>query len=178
MTRALIQWSNCISSRSCQLLCCASICSRMRASCSRSSGVNSAPKSSASKICRISTSVSSKGARFNHSIASSRDLHCHNQKPATSSLVSANGLSMTDFFPPANFTRTPRSRWSQTKAKSAFLIDGCGTAGFVVASHFEFLCGPSVESSGIPSAVSSLAIKMKPLRRGRGFRRGRQSKLK
>lgn len=145
MTRALIQWSNCISSRSCQLLRCVSTCSRMRASCSRSSGVNSAPKSSASKSWRISTSVSAKGARFNHSIASSRDLHCHNQKPTTNSLVSAKGPSMTDFLPPANFTRTPRSRWSQTKAKSAFLIDGCGKCGLCSRVSLQISLRPSVE---------------------------------
>src|SRR5438067_3537543 len=83
----------------------ASICSRIRASCSLSSGVNSAPKSSASNTWRTSTSVSSKGARLSHSIASSRDLHFHNQKPATSSFVSANGPSITDFCPFENLTR-------------------------------------------------------------------------
>src|SRR5262249_39825499 len=68
----------------------------------------SGPKSSASKTCRISTSPLSHGAFFSHSIASWSDLHFHNQKPATSSFVSANGPSMTlDLPSPSNFTRTP-----------------------------------------------------------------------
>src|SRR5215217_740129 len=88
-------------------------CSRMRSSCSLSSGVNSAPKSSASKICRISTSASlgelsaSYGMRLTHSIASSIDFTFQIQKPAISSRVSANGPSVTIRFPPENFTRLP-----------------------------------------------------------------------
>src|SRR5437588_12122480 len=85
----------------------ASICSRIRASCFLNSGVNSAPKSSASNTWRISTSVSSKGARLSHWVASSRELHFHSQKPATSSFVSANGPSITDFCPFENLTRAP-----------------------------------------------------------------------
>ena len=68
------------------------ICARMRSSCSRSSGVNSAPKSSASNTWRISISDSvpgnGLGQRLTHSIASSFDLTWHIQKPATSSFVS------------------------------------------------------------------------------------------
>src|SRR5256714_15432657 len=41
-------------------------------------------------------------------MASSRDLHCHSQKPAINSFVSENGPSMTVLlFPGPNFTRTP-----------------------------------------------------------------------
>src|SRR5206468_2670754 len=69
---------------------------RSRSSCARSSGVSASPKSSASKICRISTSPSVNGARFSHSMASAFDFTCHSQKPATSSLVSAKGPSMTE----------------------------------------------------------------------------------
>src|SRR5207249_8154764 len=47
------------------------------------------------------------GQRLTHSIASSRDLHCHNQKPATSSFVSANGPSVTVRLLPENLTRAP-----------------------------------------------------------------------
>src|SRR3954462_12815793 len=81
----------------------------MRASLALVSGVRLAPKSSASNTCRISTSSPPpNGARLSHSIASSRDLHCHSQKPAISSLVSANGPSMTVLLLPGpNFTRTP-----------------------------------------------------------------------
>src|SRR5712691_804037 len=93
------------------------ICARCRSSCSRSSGVNSGPKSSASKTWRISTSVSSKGARLSHSIASSFDLTCHSQNPATSSFVSLKGPSITVRFPLENLTRAPfELAWSPSPA--------------------------------------------------------------
>jgi membrane-bound lytic murein transglycosylase B len=101
--------------------CLRSISARMRSSCARSSGVNSAPKSSASKTGRISISDSSpgmgSGQRRTHSTASSIDLTCHIQKPATSSLVSANGPSMVVFLPPENRTRLPSLLgWSPSPA--------------------------------------------------------------
>src|SRR5947207_418823 len=68
---------------------------RCRSSCWRSSGVNSAPKSSVSKNCRISTSPSWNGMRFAHSRASALFFTCQIQKPATSSLASVNGPSRT-----------------------------------------------------------------------------------
>src|SRR2546426_10577013 len=78
----------------------------MRCSASRSSGVNSAPKSSASNTWRISTSAPpSMGQRLTHSIASALDFTWNIQKPAISSLGSAKGPSMTVAFPPENFTR-------------------------------------------------------------------------
>ena len=86
------------------------ICSRIASSWRRSSGVNSAPKSSASKTGRISISVLAVervGQRFTHSTASSIDFTFHSQKPAMSSLVSANGPSMTVRLPPENRTRLP-----------------------------------------------------------------------
>jgi uncharacterized protein YndB with AHSA1/START domain len=76
----------------------ASMSARRRSSCSRSSGVKAAPKSSASKTGRISTSQSSAwgfGQRRAHSMASSIERTCQSQNPATSSLVSAKGPSMT-----------------------------------------------------------------------------------
>src|SRR6185369_2718365 len=83
-------------------------CLRRRASCSLSSGVSSAPKSSASNTWRISISAPpSKGLRLSHSTASSIDLTCHSQKPAISSLLSVNGPSMMVCFPPENRTRLP-----------------------------------------------------------------------
>src|SRR3982751_3321409 len=87
---------------------CFSICWRMRSSCSLSSGVNSASKSSASNTWRISTSSPpSNGARFNHSTASSIERTCHSQKPAISSFDSVNGPSITVRVAPENFTRLP-----------------------------------------------------------------------
>src|SRR6266853_1445084 len=47
------------------------------------------------------------GQRFTHSTASCRDFTCHNQYPATSSLVSVNGPSITVRFAPENRTRFP-----------------------------------------------------------------------
>src|SRR5882672_9029561 len=74
-------------------------------------------KSGVSNTCRISTSVSSKGARLSHSIASSLDFTCHSQNPATSSLVSAKGPSITVRFPFSNFTRAPfELAWSPSPA--------------------------------------------------------------
>src|SRR5438105_3892845 len=64
--------------------------------------------SSVSKTWRISTSVPpSNGARLSHSTASSNDFTCQSQKPATSSLVSANGPSVTVRFLPSNLMRLP-----------------------------------------------------------------------
>src|SRR5688500_4697165 len=86
----------------------ASACARIRSSCCLSSGVYSAPKSSASQTWRSSTSVSRpKGARLSHSVASSFDFTCQIQNPATSSFVSENGPSMTVRFFPEKRTRTP-----------------------------------------------------------------------
>ena len=72
--------------------------------------MKASPKSSAEKIWRISISESLNigfGQRFTHSIASSSDLHCQIQKPATSSFVSANGPSTTDRWVPEKRTRAP-----------------------------------------------------------------------
>src|SRR5439155_9224619 len=93
-------------------------CLRMRSSASLSSGVNASPKSAASNTWRISTSVPPpNGARLSHSIASSFDFTCHSQKPATSSLASVNGPSITVLFAPSNLTRTPLELgWSPSPA--------------------------------------------------------------
>ena len=76
----------------------------------RSSGVNSAPKSSASKIGRISMSDSLSmgfGQRFTHSTASSIERTCQSQYPAMSSFVSAKGPSITVRLSPLKCTRLP-----------------------------------------------------------------------
>src|SRR5438552_16923840 len=83
------------------------IAARCCSSCLRSSGVNSAPKSSDSKIWRISTSPSLNGIRFAHSRASARDFTCQIQNPATSSLASVNGPSRTVRLLPASLIRAP-----------------------------------------------------------------------
>ena len=58
----------------------ASACLRRRSSCSRNSGVNASPKSSASNTGRTSiTSPGANGARLTHSSASSSDFTCHSQ---------------------------------------------------------------------------------------------------
>ena len=44
---------------------------------------------------------------YSHSMASSMDSTCHNQKAATSFLDSMNGPPMTVRFSPKNLTRTP-----------------------------------------------------------------------
>src|SRR5437867_6080394 len=88
----------------------ADVCARRRCSCARSSGVSSAPKSSASKTCRISISASAPvglGQRFTHSIASSFDFTCHSQKPAIRSFASRKGPVVTVRLLPENFTRAP-----------------------------------------------------------------------
>jgi hypothetical protein len=55
----------------------------------------------------MSLSPSSLGHRLAHSIASSRDLTCQNQKPAMSYLLSAKGPSVTVRFLPEKCTRAP-----------------------------------------------------------------------
>src|SRR5207247_8496175 len=59
------------------------------------------------EISRISKVPPSYGARLSHSRASSIERTCHSQYPATSSLLSANGPSMTVRFFPSNRTRLP-----------------------------------------------------------------------
>ena len=84
---------------------------RSRSSCALSSGVSSAPKSSASNSWRISISQSPSwglGHCLTHSIASSFDGTCHSQNPAINSFVSANGPSITVRLSPENLTRAPR----------------------------------------------------------------------
>ncbi len=66
------------------------------------------PNSSAEKTWRISTSPSRKGIFFAHSMTSSREETSRIQKPATSSLVSANGPSTTVLLPSlSKRTRAP-----------------------------------------------------------------------
>jgi hypothetical protein len=57
----------------------------------------------------VGFAVGGLGHRLTHSMASSRDLTCRNQKPAMTSLLSAKGPSMTVRFLPEKWTR-PLSR--------------------------------------------------------------------
>src|SRR5438132_4284500 len=156
-------------------------CARRRSSCSRSSGVSSAPKSSASNIWRISTSVSSLwglGQRLTHSIASSFDFTCHSQKPASSSLVSAKGPSITVRLPPENLTRAPLVLgWSPSPASI--------TPAFT-SSSLNLPISVSSCSLGITPASESLVALIKIMnrifvspivRRRRASRRGRRKVL-
>ena len=64
--------------------------------------MNSGPKSSVSKIWRISISASpcnGLGQRLTHSMASSFDLTCRIQKPAISSLVPASVFDCASYWP-------------------------------------------------------------------------------
>src|SRR5712691_13202292 len=127
------------------------ICSPRRFSCSLSSGVSASPKSSASNIWRISTSVSSNGARLSHSIASSFDFTCHSQKPATSSFASVKGPSITVRFVPENLTRAPfELGWSPSAASS--------TPAFASSSLY-FIMSPRIFLSGrMPASESLFAL--------------------
>jgi len=117
------------------------------ASRARASGVNSAPKSSASKTWRISASQSIPGKgfgqRFAHSIASSIDRTCHSQKPAISSFVSANGPSTTVRLPRENLTRAP------------FEL-GCSPSPASITPAF------TSSSLNFPISVNSLSLGMTP----------------
>src|SRR2546426_265618 len=131
-------------------------CARRRSSRSLASGVNSAPKSSASNTWRISISDSPAwglGQRLTHSIASSLDFTCQIQKPATSSFVSAKGPSTTVRFAPENLTRAPfELGWSPSPASI--------TPAFT-SSSLNFPIAARSFSSGItPASESLLALTM------------------
>ena len=82
-----------------------------RVSCSGTAGSIAAASSSGSMNGRISTSESSIigfGHFFTQSIASCSEETFQIQNPATSSVVSANGPSVTVRFEPENRTRAPR----------------------------------------------------------------------
>src|SRR6185503_9527701 len=146
--------------------CFETISARRRSSCSRSSGVNSAPKSSASKIGRISISdswpnfarssgvpVFGFGQRFTHSIASSIDFTFHSQKPAISSLVSANGPSMTVVFPPAKRTRAPFELGCRPSP-------ACMIPAWTSSSLYFPMSVRSFSSGSTPASDCSLALMM------------------
>src|SRR6185369_12698484 len=128
-------------------------CARQRSSRSRTSGVSASPKSPVSKTCRISTSSPfSKGARFSHSMASSFDFTCHSQNPATSSLVSAKGPSITvRFCGPSNRTRAPLElAWSPSPASMTPAL---------ISSSLYLPMAVSIFSSGsAPPSESLLAL--------------------
>src|SRR2546422_1331025 len=129
-------------------------CARRRSSCSRSSGVNSAPKSSASNTWRISISDSPSwglGQRLTHSIASSRDFTSIIQKPATSWLVSGDGPSTTVRVAPENFTRAPFALGcSPSPARS--------TPAFISSSLYLPISASSLSMGIWPASEALLAL--------------------
>src|SRR6185437_11487839 len=135
--------------------CCReAIAARWRSSCSRSSGVNSLPKSSASKTWRISMSESLSnglGQRLTHSIASSFDLTWMSQKPAISSLVSANGPSITVRFEPENRTRAPLALVCSPSIASS-------TPAFTSSSLYLPMAASSSLLGSLPASLSALAL--------------------
>src|SRR6195256_637406 len=115
-----------------------------------------------STTSRISNVPPSYGARLSHSRACSTAPPCHSQYPATSSLVSANGPSITVRLLPSNRTRllcelgTRRPASSTTPALTSSSLNfwysaiACGV-GAVAAS----LCSPSLAMIKTRISVSS-----------------------
>src|SRR5688572_29899578 len=120
---------------------------RILSSWARSSGVNASPKSSASNTGRISTSVPpSNGAFLSHSTASSIDFTCQIQNPATSSLVSANGPSITARVEPSKRTRLPFDvGWRPSPASIRPAFDSCSLKLPISRRSFSFGITPASE---------------------------------
>src|SRR5207237_8543415 len=93
------------------------------------------------------------GHRLTHSITSSLDLHCINQKPAISSFVSANGPSTTVRLLPENLTRAPRELgWSPSPASITPAL---------TSSSLKRVIWVSISSLGItPASLSAFALTM------------------
>ena len=93
------------------------------------------------------------GQRFTHSIASSIDLTFQIQKPAISSLVSANGPSITVRFAPENRTRAPfELGWSPSPASI--------TPAFTSSSLNLPISARSFSSGSTPASESLVALTM------------------
>src|SRR5262249_14080476 len=88
------------------------------------------------------------GQRLIHSIVSASDLHCKIQYPATSSLVSANGPSITIRLSPENLTRAPLELGCNPLPSSI-------TPAFTISS-LNFAMAESSSSEGILPASESL----------------------
>src|SRR5690242_6119403 len=129
------------------------ISARTRASRAFVSGVMFEPKSSSSNTWRISTSPSLNGARFNHSIASSFDFTLQIQKPAMSSLVSANGPSMTFGLPSPNRTRAPFALACSPSPSSITPAFANSSLNFVISVS-------SCAVGSLPDSLSALAFTM------------------
>src|SRR5581483_6784900 len=91
------------------------------------------------------------GQRFTHSIASSFDFTCQIQKPAISSLVSANGPSITVRLFPENLTRAPFELGCRPSPASI--------TPALTSSSLNLAISASSFSSGIlPASLSLLAL--------------------
>src|SRR5215510_8275249 len=88
------------------------------------------------------------GQRLTQSIASCSDLHFQSQNPATSSLVSANGPSITVRLSPENLTRAPLELGCSPLPSSI-------TPAFTISS-LNFAMAESSSSEGILPASESL----------------------
>src|SRR5215510_12658421 len=88
------------------------------------------------------------GQRLTQSIASCSDLHFQSQNPAISSLVSANGPSITVRLSPENLTRAPFELGCSPLASSI-------TPAFTISS-LNFAMAKSSSSDGILPASESL----------------------
>src|SRR5258705_863615 len=127
-------------------------------------GVNPSPKSSISISLRISTSPlpsgETFGARFTHSIASSSDLTLMIMKPATSSLVSVNGPSMTVRLSPLNFTRAPFEVGPSPSAASRTPAFAASSLYFCIATNASGFGGGAVSDSfvAIPMTMKRIVL--------------------
>src|SRR5262249_2372575 len=138
---------------------------RKRASCSLSSGVISAPKSSASNTWRISTSPSPSrnGARLSHSTASSIDRTCHNQKPAISSLDSVKGPSVTVGWPFPNLTRFPFELAWRPSPASMMPAFTSSSLNFPISARSSFLGRMPASESLLALTITMTLISFSPV---------------
>src|SRR6185437_13835454 len=107
---------------------------------------------------RISSTASSpgigSGQRLTHSIASSFDLHCQSQKPAISSLVSANGPSVTVRLPPENLTRAPFELGCSPSPASITPALTSSSLNFPIAASNSLLGSAPASLSGVAFTIT------------------------
>ena len=108
----------------------------------------------------ISTSVPSNGARLSHSTASSIDLTCQSQNPATSSFASVKGPSMTVRFAPENRTRFAfEVGWSPSPATRTPAFASSSLNFVMSASSFSSGRAPASEfASAFTSTMTRIVV--------------------
>src|SRR5271170_7897415 len=124
-------------------------------------------KSSISKTWRISTSESTPGlqlgARLTHSMASSRDLTCKIEKPATSSLASVKGPSTTVRDLPENLTRAPLELgWRPSRASRTPALTSSSLYLPISASSCGSGRAPSFSDSAVALTMTMNRIEKSP----------------